>query len=77
MYSNDIMLNLRLVIDYTIIDFYGGEYSVMLTPIFLDIAQPWEGNIIMKNKQIMIGLEGNRQICLPREIQDLLPKCFY
>ena len=25
-------------------------------------------------KQIMTGLEGNRQIYLPREIQDRLPK---
>ena len=29
------------------------------------------------NKQIMTGLEGNRQIYLPREIQDRLPKSFY
>ena len=28
-------------------------------------------------KQIMTGLEGNRQIYLPREIQDHLPKSFY
>ena len=28
-------------------------------------------------KQIMTGLEGNRQIYLPREIQDRLPKRFY
>ena len=28
-------------------------------------------------KQIMTGLEGNRQIYLPREIQDHLPKRFY
>ena len=28
-------------------------------------------------KQIMTGLEGNRQIYLPREIQDRLPKSFY
>ena len=29
------------------------------------------------NKQIMTGLQGNRQIYLPREIQDHLPKSFY
>ena len=29
------------------------------------------------NKQIMTGLEGNRQIYLPREIQDRLPKSSY
>ena len=29
------------------------------------------------SKQIMTGLEGNRQIYLPREIQDRLPKSFY
>ena len=28
-------------------------------------------------KQIMTGLEGNRQIYLPREFQDRLPKTFY
>ena len=28
-------------------------------------------------KQIMTGLEGNRQIYLPQEIQDRLPKSFY
>ena len=28
----------------------------------------------MNSKQIMTGLEGNRQIYLPREIQDRLPR---
>ena len=28
-------------------------------------------------KQIMTGLEGNRQIYLPREIKNRLPKSFY
>ena len=29
---------------------------------------------VLNIKQIMTGLEGNRQIYLPREIQDRLPK---
>ena len=29
------------------------------------------------SKQVLTGLEGNRQIYLPREIQDRLPKGFY
>ena len=32
--------------------------------------------LLLCNKQIMTGLEGNRQIYLPREIQDRLPKSF-
>ena len=33
--------------------------------------------VLLNIKQIMTGLEGNRQIYLPREIQDRLPKSFY
>ena len=38
-------------------------------------------NIIQANgkyiKQILTALKGNRHICLPREIQDCIPKSFY
>ena len=37
----------------------------------------FQKNLILANTQIMTGLEGNREICLPREIQDSLPKSFY
>ena len=33
--------------------------------------------LLFNNKQIMTSLEGNRQIYLPREIQNRLPKSFY
>ena len=31
----------------------------------------------ISTRPVMTGLEGNRQIYLPREIQDRLPKSFY
>ena len=44
----------------------------------MNIAPPPNvGQYVVNIKQIMTGLQGNRQIYLPREIQERLPKSFY
>ena len=65
---------------------YGSDHQISTKTSKLAIFMYfWSINInlcdfkfkLLNIKQIMTGLEGNRQIYLPREIQDRLPKSFY
>ena len=50
---------------------------MLLVSAELKYPNQWHGSLGKYSKQIMTGLEGNRRIYLPREIQDLLPNSFY
>ena len=64
-----------------IAELHKGKISIYKTVVQTTSSKTYKvasfNNVCVYIKQIMTGLEGNRQIYLPREIQDRLPNSFY